>query len=184
MAIANFVGLFFISAYTKLRNFVVAGENGVMVAVIFFFGTILHEISHLLMVWATLSRATSIDLVPRMADVKTDFGLIERRWTLGGVTYIPRSKLAYFPAGMAPLLLIVPAFIVYSNWLTWFEVSWVSIVSLYVVVYLLLFSSIPSPSDFRIAFEGNGWAVWILIIAVTAAIYNFHIKELIDVISI
>lgn len=110
-----------------------------------FIGVALHEICHLLVGLVLFASPTGFSLVP-----KSDGN---GKWVMGSVRFRKLNAVNSLPIGLAPLLLVVIAFMMYRHWNKWFAPSLGSILGLYFVVFLLLYESLPSAQDLKVAFN-------------------------------
>jgi hypothetical protein len=125
-----------------------------------FVGVLLHEICHLLVGMALFAGPSGFSLIP-----KSDGN---GKWVMGSVRFRKLNALNSLPIGLAPLLLVAIAFKVYQNWGEWFATSFGSILCLYLVLFLLLYESLPSGQDLKVAFNWKSiflYAVFGLVIS-------------------
>ena len=128
-------------------------------------GTILHELSHLLVAAVTGGRPTGFSIVPRRDRTPG-------RWILGSVTISRPGPVSALPSGLAPLSLNLVACYLYLGWRHWFPADLPHTLLEYGAIYLFAYSSIPSGEDLRVAFSsplgvvlyaalGSGaWCLW------------------------
>lgn len=110
-----------------------------------FIGVLLHEICHLVVGMALFAGPSGFSLIP-----KSDGN---GKWVMGSVRFRKLNALNSLPIGLAPLLLVAIAFNVYHHWDEWFAPSLGSILCLYLVLFLLLYESLPSGQDMKVAFN-------------------------------
>lgn len=108
-------------------------------------GVLLHELAHFLIGTLLLARPTAFSLIPRRHE-----GGVQ----LGSVSFKELNAFNSLPVGLAPLGLIVLAFHVFQHWPEWFVPSFFSTVGMYFVSFILVYNSLPSRQDLKIAF---GW---------------------------
>lgn len=106
-------------------------------------GVILHELAHFLT--GTLLRAEpgSFNLIPQRR--------LDGRWTLGSVAFRRVTAFNAVPIALAPLGLLPIAFLVYQSWFDWLPLTITNTLILYVTIFLLIYNSLPSRQDIRIA---------------------------------
>lgn len=126
-------------------------------------GTVLHELSHLVVATLTGGRPVGFSIIPRREG--------RGRWVLGSVTIGNPSAVAALPSALAPLLLNLLAYYLYLNWQTWFPADLPHTLLMYVALYIFCYSSVPSGQDFKVAvsrpaglllYGSIGAAVWYL----------------------
>lgn len=127
-------------------------------------GTLLHELSHLIVAACTGGRPVGFSIVPRREG--------GRGWRLGSVTISRPGPISALPSALAPLALNVVAYYLYLNWRHWFPEDLPHTLLMYLVIYLFCYSSIPSGQDFKVACSSpvgillyaavgaGGWLVW------------------------
>lgn len=127
-------------------------------------GTLLHELSHLIVAACTGARPTGFTIVPRRAG--------PRRWVLGSVTISRPGPVSALPSAMAPLALNAVAYYLYRGWWGWFPADLPHTLLMYAAVYLFSYSSIPSGQDVKVALSsptglllytslcGGAWYLW------------------------
>ncbi len=106
-------------------------------------GTLLHELSHLLVAAVTGGRPVGFTIIPRRDG--------PRRWVLGSVTISNPGPVSALPSALAPLLLNVVAYYLYLGWSTWFPTDLPHTLLMYVAIYVFSYSSIPSGQDLKVA---------------------------------
>lgn len=106
-------------------------------------GTVLHELSHLIVAAVTGGRPVGFSIVPRREG--------RQRWVLGSVTISRPGPISALPSGLAPLALNVVAYYLYLNWWSWFRADLPHTLLMYGAIYLFCYSSIPSGQDIRVA---------------------------------
>lgn len=112
-------------------------------------GTLLHELSHLLVAAVTGGRPVGFSIVPRRDAGRGGRG----RWLLGSVTISRPGVFSAFPSALAPLLLNVVAYQLFLNWRSWFPSDLSHTLMMYLAIYVICYSSIPSGQDFKVAFS-------------------------------
>lgn len=110
-------------------------------------GTLLHELSHLLVAAVTGARPVGFSIVPR----RQGEGGSKGSWVLGSVTISRPGLFSALPSAMAPLALNAVAYYLYLGWATWFPRDLPHTLLMYAAVYLFCYSSIPSGQDIRVA---------------------------------
>ena len=140
----HFVGLLLVVLLAVLQRRV--GRAGAFWQICWFLpGTVLHELSHLLVAAVTGGRPVGFSIIPRREG--------SGRWRLGSVTVSRPGTLSALPSGLAPLALNVAAYYIYLEWPTWFGRDLPHTLLMYLVVYLFCYSSIPSGQDLKVAFS-------------------------------
>ena len=104
-------------------------------------GTLLHEISHFLMSMITNGKPVSLSLIPKRRG---------QTWVLGSVTSSNVKWYNAFFIGMSPFLLI-PLSIILMNYFMDYKSPYFLLNSFLVSTFVL--ASIPSTTDFKIAFK-------------------------------
>lgn len=111
-------------------------------------GTMLHELSHLVVAAVTGGRPVGFTIIPRREG--------GARWVLGSVTISNPSPVAALPSALAPLLLNAVAYYLYVGWSGWFPADLLHTLFMYVAIYLFSYSSIPSGQDLKVAVSRPG----------------------------
>ncbi len=106
-------------------------------------GVVLHELAHLAV--GTLLRAepSGFSLVPRLRG--------GGRWALGTVSFRRVTAFNAVPIALAPLGLIILAWLLWRHWLAWFPATLANTLVLYAAVCLLAGNGLPSRQDLRVA---------------------------------
>jgi hypothetical protein len=140
----HFLGLLLVVLLAVLQRRV--GRAGAFWQICWFLpGTVLHELSHLLVAAVTGGRPVGFSIIPRREG--------SGRWRLGSVTVSRPGTLSALPSGLAPLALNVAAYYIYLEWPVWFGRDLPHTLLMYLVVYLFCYSSIPSGQDLKVAFS-------------------------------
>jgi hypothetical protein len=108
-------------------------------------GTILHELSHLLVAAVTGGRPVGFSIIPRREPGSRS------RWILGSVTISRPGAISALPSALAPLALNAVAYYLYRSWSHWFSADLAHTLLMYAAIYLFSYSSIPSGQDLRVA---------------------------------
>jgi hypothetical protein len=138
----HFLGLLFVIMLAVLQARV--GRSGAFWQICWALpGTILHELSHLLVAAVTGGRPTGFSIIPRRSG--------GNRWILGSVTISRPGPVSALPSALAPLALNVVAYYIYGNWSRWFPSDLPHTILMYVAVYVFCYSSIPSDQDLKVA---------------------------------
>ncbi len=105
-------------------------------------GVVLHELSHL-----------AAGLIFRASPY--DFNLLPERsskgWILGSVKFGRVTAFNAVPIALAPLGLVPLAYYVYLQWFGWFSPTLPNTLELYALIFVLIYNSLPSRQDMRIA---------------------------------
>ena len=116
-------------------------------------GTLLHELVHFLVALVTGGRPTGFSIIPRPRESSLADGSLRRMWVLGSVSIGNAGTLSALPTGLAPLALIGAAYYLYSHWFLWYPADLQHTLLMYLSVYLLCYSSVPSMQDIKVAFS-------------------------------
>jgi len=128
-------------------------SSGVFVIVLWnLTGVILHELAHLLVGLLFRAHPTAISLIPHR---------IGTNWRLGSVTFRRITPLNAVPVALAPLGLAALACLVASNWFSWYRPSFPTTLALYAAVFVLLYNSLPSRQDLRVAFNWKSILIYL-----------------------
>lgn len=131
-------------------------------------GTLLHELSHLVVAAVTGGRPVGFSIVPRR---EGGHGGVER-WLLGSVTISRPGPVSALPSALAPLMLNLVAYFLYLQWGKWFPADLPHTLFMYAGIYLFSYSSIPSGQDMKVAVSSPfgvllygtlgaaGWYMW------------------------
>ena len=161
--LGHFIGLLLVILLAVLQGRV--GRAGAFWQIYWFLpGTVLHELSHLVIAAVTGGRPVGFSIIPRREG--------GGRWRLGSVTISRPGMLSALPSGLAPLCLNVVAYYIYLGWHGWFGAGLAHTLLMYPVLYLFCYSSIPSGQDLKVAFSspagvllygaavGGAWYLW------------------------
>ena len=110
-------------------------------------GTVLHELSHLLVAAVTGGRPVGFSIIPHRQPGSGS----RQQWVLGSVTISRPGPISALPSALAPLGLNLVAYYLYSNWGRWFLPDLPHTLLMYVVIYVFSYSSIPSSQDLKVA---------------------------------
>ena len=114
--------------------------------IIFFWnllGVFLHELAHLIAGVVFFAKPTGFSLVPHRS---------AEGWQLGAVTFKGLNACNCLPVALAPLALIPLAFVLFAHWAQWFTPTLYSIMGVYVTLFILVYNSMPSKQDLKVAF--------------------------------
>ncbi|MBJ6725667.1 hypothetical protein [Geomesophilobacter sediminis] len=106
-------------------------------------GTLLHELSHLLVAAVTGGRPVGFTILPRREP--------EGGWILGSVTISNPGPISALPSALAPLGLNLAGYFVFTQWGRWFADDLPCTLLRYLAVYLFAYSSLPSRRDLLVA---------------------------------
>lgn len=106
-------------------------------------GTVLHELSHLLVAAVTGGKPAGFSIFPRRDP--------EEGWVLGSVTITNPGPISALPSALAPLWLNVVAYFLFVEWGLWFPQDLPHTLLRYLTVYLFAYSSVPSGRDILVA---------------------------------
>ena len=108
-------------------------------------GVVLHELCHLIIGLLFNARPSRLSLIPERNDR-------EGSWTLGSVEFRRITALNAVPIALAPLLLVVFAYCLFRYWRYFFPLqSMLNTLGLYGVMFVLVYNSVPSRQDIRVA---------------------------------
>ncbi|WP_415397814.1 hypothetical protein [Sulfurimonas sp. CS5] len=127
-------------------------NNIFTVWVIYFIGTLFHELTHLIVSIATYGKPSWFSILP--SKQKNEIGETVG-YTLG---YVRNNNLRFyntFLVAMAPLLLIPLSYWIYLHFFEYFDKNIWTMISYIFIIVSLLFSSIPSSVDFKLVFNKN-----------------------------
>lgn len=116
-------------------------------------GVVLHELAHLVVGTLLFARPAGFSILPVRTRIVDSRGSETTHWTLGSVGFRRINSVNALPVGLAPLSLAGLAYVLYRHWFSWFPHTGESILSMYAVIYILLYNSVPSGQDLRVAFR-------------------------------
>ena len=120
-------------------------------------GVILHELAHLLAGLLFRAKPVGFSLFPHREG---------NYWRLGSVSFARITAVNAVPVALAPLALAGLAIWCIRNWFDWCEPSLSATLALYATVYALLYNSLPSRQDFRVACNWRSIVLYSLLTAV------------------
>jgi len=129
--------MFLLNRYARTSNIVV----------IFFSqlpGVVLHELTHLAAGIMFRANPRGFSLIPKRNH-------LDSSWTLGSVTFDRVTAFNAVPIALAPLGLIPFSYFIYRSWFIWLAPTFSNVLMLYATVFLLIYNSIPSYQDIRVA---------------------------------
>jgi hypothetical protein len=106
-------------------------------------GTLLHELSHLVVAAVTGGRPVGFTILPRRAP--------EGGWILGSVSISRPWMFSALPSALAPLALNLFGYYLFVHWGKWFPPDLPHTLLRYLAVYVFAYGSIPSGRDLRVA---------------------------------
>ena len=134
-----------------------AGRMGSFWMILFSFpATVLHELSHWLVCLVLGGGPTGFTILPELVECHMEDGSLRKKWRLGSVGISKPGVLSTFPSALAPLLYVPVAFLVYLKWVELFAPSLENTLLMYVSIFLLLSSAVPSGQDIKTAFSNLG----------------------------
>ena len=119
-------------------------------------GVLLHESAHLLIGIIFFAGPKNISLIPRRTG---------KSWRLGSAGFSRINAVNAVPVALAPLGLALIAWLVARNWFHWFRPSLGSTLALYVLLFILLYNSLPSRQDLRVACNWKSVMLYSLLFA-------------------
>lgn len=156
-----FIMVYIVVLLERLKQF--ASRSLLLAWLINLSGTILHELSHFFVALITFGKPTTFSLIPRSTET-IENGVKVKTYQLGSVSIKNANNFNRFPVGMSPLLLLVALFYIDQYFFVYFENTLLNTLLYLCVVIILLDSSIPSSQDFKQAFKGYGYVLWIGVI--------------------
>jgi hypothetical protein len=148
------IGLFVALAAVQRR----ARSSGILAMAIWnLTGVVLHEAAHLLVGILFRARPSGFSLFPRRHG---------NSWRLGSVSFARITPLNAVPVALAPIGLTGLAYWTARNWFRWHEPTLGATLAVYATLYFLLYNSVPSRQDLRIACN---WKSILLYSALAAA---------------
>jgi hypothetical protein len=119
-------------------------------------GVILHEFAHLLMGIIFCAGPANISLIPRRTG---------NSWRLGCTGFSRINAVNAVPVALAPLGLALIAWLLARNWFYWFRPSLGSTLALYVSLFILLYNSLPSRRDLKVACNLKSVMLYAILVA-------------------
>ena len=160
------VGLFVVLAAIQSR----ARSSGILAMAFWnMTGVFLHELAHLLVGLLFRARPVGFSLFPRREG---------HYWRLGSVSFARITAVNAVPVALAPLVLAVLAIWCIRNWFDWCKPSLPSTLALYATEYVLLYNSLPSRQDFRIACNWRSLVLYSLVTAVACYFARVSLSSL------
>jgi len=114
-------------------------------------GVFLHELAHFIVGFVLFAKPVGFSLIPCRS---------EKQWQLGSVTFKGLNAFNSLPTGLAPLGLIAVAYSLFTNWTLWFTPNLHSTIGAYFVLFILVYNSLPSRQDLKIAFSAGSIFVY------------------------
>lgn len=122
-------------------------------------GTILHEASHFIVAFLLGAKPKTFSLIPKKNIIDGN-----SYYTLGSVEVRNLNNFNAFPIGMSPFLLIIILYFFNAHFFEYFEDTLYSNILFIFITIILIDSSIPSIVDFKQAFKGYGYAIYLLLL--------------------
>lgn len=119
-------------------------------------GVLLHEFAHLLIGFIFCAGPANISLLPRRTG---------KSWRLGSAGFSRINAFNAVPVALAPLGLALIAWWLARNWFHWFRPSLGSTLALYASLFILLYNSLPSRRDLRVACNWKSVMLYSLLLA-------------------
>lgn len=133
-----------------------AGRRGIFIRSLWnFVGVFLHETCHLVVGIALLGSPAGFTLIPKLNE--------KGRWVMGAVRFKKLNALNSLPIGLAPLSLLGFSGFLYRNWERWFSLTLKSTLSLYLIIFFLLYNCLPSSQDLKVALNWKSVLLYISI---------------------
>ena len=124
-------------------------------------GVIFHELAHLIAGIIFRAKPAGLSLIPHRDG---------NRWRLGSVRFARITAINAVPVALAPLGLAGLAYWIVCNWFDWYAPTFAMTLALYAVVFMLLYNSLPSRQDLRIACNLKSFLLYSPLI-LTLAVY-------------
>ena len=107
-------------------------------------GVVLHELAHLVVGIIFRANPRGFSLIPKRNSLNNS-------WTLGSVTFGRVTAFNAVPIALAPLGLLPFSYLIYRNWFIWLVPTFSNVLLLYATLFLLIYNSLPSYQDIRVA---------------------------------
>lgn len=146
--------------------------------IVYFAGTLFHELTHLIVSFFTLGKPVWFSVFPSTSQ---DSVTGKKSIILG---YVKSSNMRWwnvFFISMAPLLLLPLSYIVYEKFFDYIDLNILTLVLYVYLIVSLLFSSIPSGIDFSNVFNRDVPVNLLLPILVVVLIYFTSKYNLLDI---
>lgn len=139
--------------------------------IMYLIGTLFHELAHLVVSIITYGKPTWFSIFPskQRNEMNETVG-----YTLGYVSSKNLQWYNVFLVAMAPLLLLPLSYWIYLHFFDYFDKSIISMLSYIFIIISLLFSSIPSSTDFKLVF--NKRIIQNLIVPVVIILLLFYFE--------
>jgi hypothetical protein len=128
-------------------------------------GVVLHESAHFLAGTLLFARPGGFTIIPRRQ---------ENGYRLGAVSFHGLNAFNSLPVALAPLGLIVAAYLVFRYWTTWFTPTLYSTLGLYFALFVLMYNARPSWQDLKIAFGWKSSLVYGLVSSAVCTYFAYH----------
>lgn len=135
----------------------------------YFIGNFLHELSHYMVSLILNGRPKAFSIMPKKEGNYYKFG------------YVTSSNFKWynrFFISLAPLLLLIVLYYMDKYFYVFLEDNLYNLLLYMFLVVVLIDNSIPSITDFNLAFEGYSYAFWLSIICSLIYIYLHLFKHL------
>lgn len=175
MMLAMFVSLTMIIALERYRKSFLSTDKELQVMFTYGVSVFFHELMHYLVSLLTNGKPINFTIVPLRKTYQYD-GKEITSWELGHVTHSNIRMLNGFYIGLAPLFLLLMAYLVYVYWFEYFEANFVNVIFLHLFMYVLVSNSIPSTQDVRVAFANRLGAVINIFLIASLFYFSEHLK--------
>lgn len=155
LTLYEFIGLLLIINVNKLMQFSIRSNNSFLVFLSYFFSISFHELSHFLVSLFLFGKPRKWTIVPVKKVFEQEDGKQFISWEFGYVISENVNFINAFLIGLAPLLLIPIAYLIYTNFFLFLDINGFNIILMYLLVFFLLSNAIPSKTDLRVAFSSK-----------------------------
>ncbi len=149
----QYFGLVFLVFAERLKNKAMYSQNEFFVFLTFYSSVLMHELSHYVFSYISGGYPKNLTVVPvRNSYIGSNNNKIVS-WEFG---YVKSQNINFINSaiiGMAPLSLLMVGYFVYMDYFVYLEKSAINYFFYYVLLFSLISSSIPSVTDFKVAFS-------------------------------
>ena len=148
----HYLGLVSLVFAERLKHKAIESQNEIVVFFVYYSSVFMHELSHYIVAYITGGKPTDFTVTP----IKTVYIDENNReftyWEFGHVKPRNINFINSVPIGLAPLFLLFFGYYVYEHFFDFIELTLWSGIAFYYFIFSLISSSIPSVTDFKIAF--------------------------------
>jgi len=172
---AHFIGIVSIVFLNRLRNFTLNTKSEFLVFFVYFLGVFLHELSHYFVAKITFGKPTNFTVLPK----KMEHIDGSCSWTFGSVISRNVNYFNAFFIGLSPLVLLLIAYVTYQHYFEYVSYEPLNIVLFYVILYYVMYNSIPSSVDLKLGLMEYPFMSFIyLVISVIIYLNSNYLKEI------